>query len=1103
MGQSSSFVNAPSSRFSTEQRPHVPRPGDSTLTSHGTRLLSGENERVDFTESTFHSSSTDVLRSWDGARRRRCNVGSPQLQKYSLEVDDFTEVVQGGDEPSTKFRWQYWRTQAWRPRNSPEQTVEVRSPICCLGVCCCCKGWKGQHDDCKGGAEDPSVGDMGEDDRSNSSVDAASPPGRGVLDSSRRDHPGSSPSEVRQQLPCDPEYKKVEAWLDDHEDFAQDYFIRKASRHMVDSWLVSHALPQHLAQALSSSSSSAPLSSCEGAAAQSSKASSGATTPVRKISAHEFEKGGLVKPIVTTIDGTPTFLTPANHDHFLAMHKVRRKSRPELKGLDERELIFMLVKDIFNELDIRSLCHKILQNVSILTRADRCSLFLVQGEKGSTNRCLVSTLFDVSPYSTVEQMHEKEEIKIPWGSGIIGYVAQTGSMLNIPDAYLDERFNHDVDAMTGYRTRSLLCMPIIDSGGEVIGVAQVINKKDGTCFTLADEKVFEAYLQFCGISIKNAQLYERSQLEVKRNQVLLDLARIIFEEQSTIEQMVYRIMIHMQSLLQCVRVQILLTDDSPWRSTFSRVFDLEVSDMEAEDAGTRTSPFECRFPINIGITGLVATTGKTINIPDAYEDERFDQAADKGSNFRHRSILCQAIRNTSGKILGVVQLINKFDNLAFTKNDENFLEAFAIFCGMGLHNTHMYEKATTAIAKQNVTLDVLSYHATAPKELALTLMNSKVPSASVLHLRDFKFDDFSLDDDGTLKACIRMFLDLDLIDRFHIDYQTLCRWLLSVKKNYRDVTYHNWRHAFNVAQMMFAIIKKTTWWKVLGELECLALIIACLCHDLDHRGTNNTFQIKKGFDSKIFVQKTTWWKVLGELECLALIIACLCHDLDHRGTNNTFQIKASSTLAKLYSTSTMEHHHFDQSLMILNSSGNRILRQCTKEEYSRIIAVLEEAILATDLALYFKKRPDFIKLVQSGEYDWTREEHRCQLRGMTMTACDIAAITKPWDVQKKVADLVANEFFEQGDIEKETFKITPIDMMNRDKRDKLPAMQVNFIDTICLPVYEQLAHVSSDLQPLLDGVQSNRARWQSLSESQQDCRGPDNNNTLQQQQPLQ
>ena len=70
-------------------------------------------------------------------------------------------------------------------------------------------------------------------------------------------------------------------------------------------------------------------------------------------------------------------------------------------------------------------------------------------------------------------------------------------------------------------------------------------------------QVFASYLQFCGIGLRNAQLYEKSQLEVKRNQVLLDLARMIFEEQSTIEHMVFRILTHMQSLIQCQRVQVI------------------------------------------------------------------------------------------------------------------------------------------------------------------------------------------------------------------------------------------------------------------------------------------------------------------------------------------------------------------------------------------------------------------------------------------------------------------------------------------------------------------------------------------------------------------
>ena len=64
-----------------------------------------------------------------------------------------------------------------------------------------------------------------------------------------------------------------------------------------------------------------------------------------------------------------------------------------------------------------------------------------------------------------------------------------------------------------------------------------------------------------------------------------------------------------------------------------------------------------------------------------------------------------------------------------------------------------------------------------------------------------------------------MFIDLDLLGRFHIDYNVLCRWLVSVRKNYRQVAYHNWRHAFNVAQMMFAIITATQWDKKLGDVS--------------------------------------------------------------------------------------------------------------------------------------------------------------------------------------------------------------------------------------------------------------------------------------------
>lgn len=106
---------------------------------------------------------------------------------------------------------------------------------------------------------------------------------------------------------------------------------------------------------------------------------------------------------------------------------------------------------------------------------------------------------------------------------------------------------------------------------------------------------------------------------------------MIFEEQSTIEHMVYRILTHMQSLIQCQRVQILLVHEAN-RGSFSRVFDFEANDLREDNNRTRWvwsvidewwivllmvyyvhSPFESRFPINIGITGLAATNGVVSN----------------------------------------------------------------------------------------------------------------------------------------------------------------------------------------------------------------------------------------------------------------------------------------------------------------------------------------------------------------------------------------------------------------------------------------------------------------------------------------------------------
>ena len=154
-----------------------------------------------------------------------------------------------------------------------------------------------------------------------------------------------------------------------------------------------------------------------------------------------------------------------------------------------------------------------------------------------------------------------EEIIIPFGVGIAGMVAQTKEMINIREAYKDSRFNCEIDLKTGYKTNTILSMPICNYEGDIIGVAQIINKTNGSKeFDEHDVEIFRRYLTFCGIGIQNAQLFEMSVQEYRRNQILLNLARSIFEEQNNLECLVTKIMTEARELLKCERCAVFLVD---------------------------------------------------------------------------------------------------------------------------------------------------------------------------------------------------------------------------------------------------------------------------------------------------------------------------------------------------------------------------------------------------------------------------------------------------------------------------------------------------------------------------------------------------------------
>lgn len=160
---------------------------------------------------------------------------------------------------------------------------------------------------------------------------------------------------------------------------------------------------------------------------------------LRERASPEFKKR--IQRAVGVVDRR-TSVTSDLFQLWLASSPIRSDNQPhvrpqrDLNHMDETELFMELIRDVANELDIDVLCHKILRNVSLLTHADRGSLFLARGQ--ADNRYLVAKLFDVRHDTEFEEairQARNEEFRIPFGVGIAGTVAQNKTLINIKDAY--------------------------------------------------------------------------------------------------------------------------------------------------------------------------------------------------------------------------------------------------------------------------------------------------------------------------------------------------------------------------------------------------------------------------------------------------------------------------------------------------------------------------------------------------------------------------------------------------------------------------------------------------------------------------------------------
>uniref|UniRef100_A0A803XYP4 Phosphodiesterase n=1 Tax=Meleagris gallopavo TaxID=9103 RepID=A0A803XYP4_MELGA len=759
----------------------------------------------------------------------------------------------------------------------------------------------------------------------------------------------------------------------------------------------------------------------------------------------------------------------------------------DMSRLEECNILFELLTEIQDEAgSMEKIVHKTLQRLSQLLAADRCSMFICRSRNGIPE--VATRLLNVTPTSKFEEnlVNPDNETVFPLDIGIAGWVAHTKKFFNIPD---NNHFSDFLDKKTGYTTVNMLAIPITQ-GKEVLAVIMALNKLNASEFSKEDEEVFKKYLNFISLVLRNHHTSYLYNIESRRSQMLLWSANKVFEELTDIERQFHKALYTIRMYLNCERYSVGLLDMTkekefydewpirlgeaePYKGpktpdgrevNFYKIIDYILHGKE--EIKVIPSPPADHWCLISGLPTYVAENGFICNMMNAPADEyfTFQKGPVDETGWVIKNVLSLPIVNKKEEIVGVATFYNRKDGKPFDEYDEQIIETLTQFLGWSVLNTDTYDKMNKLENRKDIAQEMLMYQTKAtPTEVEsilklnvksieecdekdlIRILKEELPDPKDLELYEFRFSDFPVTEHGLITCGIRLFFEINVVEKFKVPAEVLTRWMYTVRKGYRDITYHNWRHGFNVGQTMFTLLM--------------------------------TGRIKKYYT---------------DLEAFAMVAAAFCHDIDHRGTNNLYQMKSAAPLAKLHGSSILERHHLEYSKTLLQDESLNIFQNLNKRQFETVLHLFEVAIIATDLALYFKKRTMFQKIVDAIEKMETEEEaikyisidptKKEVIMAMMMTGCDLSAITKPWEVQSKVALMVANEFWEQGDLERTVLQQQPIPMMDRNKGDELPKLQVGFIDFVCTFVYKEFSRFHKEITPMFDGLQNNRVEWKTRAD---------------------
>ena len=713
-----------------------------------------------------------------------------------------------------------------------------------------------------------------------------------------------------------------------------------------------------------------------------------------------------------------------------------------------------VIKQHASSLNTHSLISTIRTASQKLLDCDRATVFIIEGKE-----------------MVVKAQGMEKEIpggfKIPIGKGIIGNVAQTGQTENIQDVYEDPRFDPAMDKKTGYKTQTMLCMPVLDTQGKVIAALQMINKKRGY-FDDSDEETLVIFSEIISSALQNCSLFMHTITERSRilnilnsigNYILVFNSDGVMEYSNKSIKPVFGIsnkIAYKSQYSSWLREnrQLVLDVTSVLQSS-KRIQRKSQKIVSATFKRTRTTPNltraiksdtkELHFHYTVAPVQSLSKTesnGVVLILEDVSALAELNLKLEKIQN---------EVQSMKSSIYGETSLQKCIQKLALISKNiddtETRLYLDEIIKTLKQGNLNKADIMSNMPVLQGYSSKAISEYIGLEENFAsqVTLKprhESKgfvefIESSLMDEIRNVDLDPFAIQDHFTyLKA---MFVDFDLISQLDIPVNKLHNFMIQTKEHYNlwENPFHNFYHGFNVLHSVYLLLSTTH--------------------------ASNTFTV-----SEIFT----------------LMVAGLCHDLEHPGRNNNFEINRGSHLALIYNDkSVLENHHCAVLFKILSNDESNIIGNFSPDMKKSFRKLAIVSILGTDMARHVEIITSLNSRLKDIEDNPLKNSDIEGLSMLLLHAADLSHPCKSFDQYNKWSKKVCEEFSLQYQ-EEVSLGLPPTEIMkDLDKASVYYANEFGFLKFVIKPLWDCInLWLSPRINIMIDNLEDNIETYQRLKE---------------------